>query len=182
MSEISNYPASSDLLLRHLRSITFNFDPGSQRSPVSIMVIKKILDATPNLSHLVISWDDFRHCSKTYSNLKHLRLILDGIYAEPEKYFSVRQLTQLAPHLCRLETTGANILLKQPLIKFILKIICGFHQLVELVINKNCLYQSKQQLKDMFKESLIAAVRNQLFDCDNIQIDFAVRNSLYVWR
>ena len=171
----------SDLLLRHLRSMTFNFKPDSTQNTVRIMIVEQILDASPNLSHLVTKWKDFRHCSKSYSNLKHLHLIVDRIRSKDEQYFNVHQLTQLAPHLRRLETSGANILLNTDLINFVLEIIREFHQLIELVINKGNIYQSKEQIRNTFKQSLITAVHNELFDCNNIQIDFCFRDWLYVW-
>ncbi|CAM4749867.1 unnamed protein product [Rotaria magnacalcarata] len=176
-----NYPVCSGLLLRHLRSITFNFKPDSTQNTVRIMIVEQILDASPNLSHLVTAWKDFRHCSKSYSNLKHLRLIVDRVHSKDEQYFNVRQLTQLVPHLRRLETGGTNIMLNTDLVNFVLEIIREFHQLIELAINKGNLYESKEQIRNTFKESLITAVRNGLFDCNNIRIDLCFRDWLYVW-
>ncbi|CAF4284234.1 unnamed protein product, partial [Rotaria magnacalcarata] len=92
-----NCPVCSGLLLRHLRSMTFNFEPDSTQNTIRIMIVEQILDASPNLSHLVTAWKDFRHCSKSYSNLKHLRLIVDRVHSKDEPYFNVHQLTQLAP-------------------------------------------------------------------------------------
>ncbi|CAF4137151.1 unnamed protein product [Rotaria magnacalcarata] len=176
-----NYPVCSGLLLRHLRSITFNFKPDSTQNTVRIMIVEQILDASPNLSHLVTAWKDFRHCSKSYSNLKHLRLIVDRVHSKDVQYFNVRQLTQLVPHLRRLETGGTNIMLNTDLVNFVLEIIREFHQLIELAINKGNLYESKEQIRNTFKESLITAVRNGLFDCNNIRIDLCFRDWLYVW-
>ncbi|CAF3575226.1 unnamed protein product [Rotaria socialis] len=177
----SNYPVCSDLLLRHLRSMTFNFEPDSTQNTVRIMIVEQILDASPNLSHLVTAWKDFRHCSKSYSNLKHLRLIVDRVHSNDEQYFNVHQLTQLAPHLRCLETGGTNIMLNTDLVNFVLEIIREFHQLIELAINKGNLYESKEQIRNTFKEPLITAVRNGIFDCNNVRIDLCFRDWLYVW-
>ncbi|CAF4653867.1 unnamed protein product, partial [Rotaria magnacalcarata] len=38
------------------------------------------------------------------------------------------------------------------------------------------LYESKEQIRNTFKESLITAVRNGLFDCNNIRIDLCFRD------
>lgn len=110
-----------------------------------------------------------------------MHLILDRIYPEPKQHFDVRRLTQLAPHLCSLETSGANIMLDENLVKFVLKIIRQFDQLVYLTLNKNGLYKSKENKKVIFKETLIAAGHNRLFDCNNIQIQFYTHDALYIW-
>ena len=85
-------------------------------------IVQQILDASPNLSHLVVAWKDFHNCSQTYSNLKHVHLLLDRLYPEPKEYVNAHRLSQLAPHLCRLETSGANII-NENLVEFVLKII-----------------------------------------------------------
>ncbi|CAF4656393.1 unnamed protein product, partial [Rotaria magnacalcarata] len=60
----------------------------------------------------------------------------DRVHSKDEPYFNVHQLTQLAPHLRRLETGGTNIMLNTDLVNFVLEIIREFHQLIELAINK----------------------------------------------
>ncbi|CAF3626498.1 unnamed protein product [Rotaria sordida] len=146
-----------------------------------VAIVKQILDASPNLSHLKIHWKDFRHCSQTYSNLKHVHFVLDRLFPEPKQHINVRQLTQLVPHLYSLETSDANIIYDENLVKFVLKIIHRFHQLVYLRLNKDGLYPVKEEKKIMFKERLIAAGHNRLFDCNNIQIEFPGYNGLCIW-
>ncbi|CAF4181988.1 unnamed protein product [Rotaria socialis] len=143
VSMTSNYPVNSGLLLRHLQSMTFDFKPASIKSPDRIMIVKQILDASSNLSHLVKNWKDFHR-----------------IYPEPKQYFNVRRLTQLAPHLCCFETSGANIMPDKNLVHVVLKIIHRFHQRIKLVINEDSLYRSEQNVKNIFKESLITAGHN----------------------
>ncbi|CAF1359079.1 unnamed protein product [Rotaria magnacalcarata] len=181
VSMASNCALSGNLFLRHLRSMTFDFELMSIKRSATVAIVKQILDVSPNLSDLVIDWSDFCHCSQTYSNLKHLHLILDRIYPEPKQHFDVRRLAQLAPHLCSLETSGANIMLDENLVKFVLKIIRQFDQLVYLTLNKNSLYKSKENKKVIFKETLIAAGHNRVFDCNNIRIQFYTRDALYIW-
>ena len=106
--------------------MSFDFERKYIKSTDRVFIVKQILDITPNLSHLKIDWEDFRHCSKTYSNLKHLHLVLDRTYPEPKKYFNIRRLTQLTPHLHSLETSNANIMFYEHLLGFVLKIIRQF--------------------------------------------------------
>ncbi|CAF4090365.1 unnamed protein product [Rotaria magnacalcarata] len=147
----SNYPVNSDLLLRHLQSMTFDFKSASIKSPDRIMIIFVIVQ-------------------------KHTQ-----IYPEPEQYFNVRRLTQLASHLCCLETSGAKIMPDKNLVNVLLKIIHRLHQLVKLVLNEYSFYRSEQNVKNIFKESLLTAGHNRLFDCNNIRIQFYARDSLHIW-
>jgi hypothetical protein len=110
-----------------------------------------------------------------------VHLLLDQLYPEPKQHVNIRQLTQLAPNLCYLETSGANIMFNKNLVKFVLKIIRRFHQLVYITLNKNSLYQSKEEKKIMFKELLIKAGHGRLFDCNNIQIQYYMRDILRIW-
>jgi len=178
---ISNYFSNCNLFLHHLRCINFDFDSESMKKSQRVSIVKQTLDISPNLSHLVIEWDDFRRCSRTYSNLKHVHLLLDRLYPEPKQHINVRRLTQLAPHLCSLETSHANIMFNKNLVKFVLKIIRRFHQLVYLILNKDSVYQSKEEKKIVFKEKLIAAGHNRLFDRNNIQITFPQYDELWIW-
>ncbi|CAF1315387.1 unnamed protein product, partial [Didymodactylos carnosus] len=163
-SMTSDYCSSCNLLLYSLRSMSFNFKSKSIKRSDRVSIVKQILNIIPNLSHLEIEWEDFRHCSQTYSNLKHVHLVLDRFYPEPKQHFNVRRLTQLAPHLHSLETSNANIMFHENLVEFVLKIIRQFHQLVHLILNKDSLYPSKEEIKTMFKEKLISTV---LFEFKN---------------
>ncbi|CAF2736744.1 unnamed protein product [Rotaria sp. Silwood2] len=180
-SMTSDYLSNCNLLLYHLRSMSFDFERKYIKSTDRVFIVKQILDITPNLSHLKIDWEDFRHCSKTYSNIKHLHLVLDRIYPEPKKYFNIRRLTQLTPHLHSLETSNANIMFYEHLLGFVLEIIRQFHQLVYLILNKDGRYPAKEEIKTTFKEKLIATGHNQSFDCNNIRIEFSHLNELYIW-
>ncbi len=177
----SNCHSHWGLWLHHLRSVTFNIKSGSIERSQRVAIVKQILDASPNLTHLVVAWKDFRHCSQTYSNLKHVHLILDRLYPEPKQHFNVHRLTQLAPHLCSLETSHATIMFNENLVEFVLKIIHRFDQLVYLILNKDSLYRSKEEEKIIFKDKLIAAGHGRLFDCNNIQINFPRRDELCIW-
>jgi hypothetical protein len=146
-----------------------------------VAIVKQILDASPNLSHLEIEWNDFRRCSKTYTNLKHVHLVLDRVSPVPSQHFNVRRLTELAPNLCRLETSFANIMLDEHLVAFVLKIIRRFPRLVYLTLNKGSLYPSKEEKKIMFKEKLIAAGHGRAFDYNSVEIDFGLRDEVSIW-
>ena len=143
--------------------------------------MKQILDLSRNLSHLVVEWNDFRHCSRSYSNLKHLHLVLPQLNPQPKEYFCIDQLNQLTPQLSVLETSRAIIMFDDNLIEFTLNIIRRFDQLVHLVINKDGHYPIKHQIKTIFNDKLIAAGHGQVFDCNNIQIVFPRYNQLNIW-
>jgi hypothetical protein len=161
--------------------MTFDFQPESIQSSKRVAIVQQILDASPNLSHLVVPWKDFCRCSQTYSNLKHVRLILDRLYPEPRQHVNIGRLIRLTPHLYRLETSGANIMFNENLVEFVLEIIRGFHQLVYLTLNKGCLYRSKEKQKIMFKESLMTAGNGRLFDCNNVQIQYHMSDLIHIW-
>lgn len=170
-----------NLFLIHLRSLTFDFGLYSEKSIQRNFLLEQILDASPNLSHLIVPWTDFRRCTKTYSNLKHLHLILQRLRPEPKQHVNIRRLTQLSPNLCRLETSHANIMLNENLVEFIREIIRRFHRLVYLTLNKHSLYPVKKEKTMMFKERSIAAGNGQLFDINNIKISFRIRDELRIW-
>ena len=65
MSITSNYPSNCDVLFSHLRSMTLQFETQSIETSYRVAIVKPILDASPNLSHLEIEWNDFRYCSQT---------------------------------------------------------------------------------------------------------------------
>jgi hypothetical protein len=181
ISMTSSCPSSYNLLFHHLRSMTFNFNFKPIERAERVSAVKQILDGSPNLSHLEVEWNDFRHCSQTYSNLKHVHLVLDRLSPEPKQHFNVRRLTQLAPNLSCIETSGAIIMLSDNLVEFVLKVIRRFHQLVYLILNKDGLYPFKEEKKIMFKEKLIAAGHGRLFDYKNIRIRFPGHNELCIW-
>lgn len=146
-----------------------------------ITIVKQILDASPNLSSLVIAWRDFRHCSRRYSNLKHVHLLIYGFHDNPIHYFNIHRLNRLAPHLRSLETSTAIMILNEDLIEFILNIGHQFDQLVHLILNKDCNYRSKNEKKLMFRDKLITATHNQIFHGYNIHFEFHGYDEICIW-
>jgi hypothetical protein len=183
MSITSNYHSHLGLWLHRLRSVKFNIQSESIERSQRVAIVTQILDSSPTLSHVVVAWKDFRHCSKTYSNLKHVHLVLDRLYPDFElkQHFNVRRLAQLAPNLCFLETSNENIMFNENLVKFVLKIIRRFNQLVYLILNRNSCYKSKEEKRKIFKDNLIAAGHGRLLDYNNIQIDFPRQDELCIW-
>jgi hypothetical protein len=59
--------------------MTFAFQSESIKRSQRAIIVQQILDASPNLSHLVVEWKDFRRCSQTYSNLKHVHSFIRSI-------------------------------------------------------------------------------------------------------
>ncbi|CAF4147540.1 unnamed protein product, partial [Rotaria magnacalcarata] len=74
---ISNYPSSCRLSFNHLRSMTFKSKTERIKEAEHVYIVKEILDSSPNLSHIEIEWNEFRHCSQGYSNLQRVHLLLD---------------------------------------------------------------------------------------------------------
>jgi hypothetical protein len=178
---ISNYPSSSPSLLNHLRSMSFQFETERMKEAERVYIVKQILDSSPNLSHIEIDWNDFRHFSKRYSNLQHVHLFLDRLCRTAKEPFNIDRLNELVPNLYCLEISGGYLMFNENLVQFIFKIIHRFHQLVYLTLNKNDLYQSKDDKKILFKQRLIEIDNGQLFHCNEMQIRFTLLDRLYIW-
>ncbi|CAF0741225.1 unnamed protein product [Adineta steineri] len=170
-----------NLSLNHIRSITFNIQSDSIQQCERIAMIEQILDASPNLSSLVIAWRDFQHCSQKYLNLKHLHLLLNGRFKNPKNYFDIHRLNELVPHLYTLETSDSVMMLNEKLIEFILNISHQFNQLVYLVLNKKCLNRSSSKKKLEFSDKLIAASHDQIFHGYNMHFQFYGYDELRIW-
>jgi hypothetical protein len=178
---ISKCDSHWNLSFNHIRSITFNIKSNSIQQCERITMIERILDASPNLSSLVIAWRDFRHCSRKYFNVKYVHLLLNGRYNNPKHYFDIHRLNELVPRLYSLETSDSVMMLNNNLIEFILNISHQFNQLVHLVLNKSCLYRSKNEKKLKFRDKLIAASHNQIFHGHNMHFQFYGYDELRIW-
>jgi hypothetical protein len=174
----SNCNSHWNLSLNHIQSITFNIELHSINKYQRITLITEILDALPNLSHLVVAWKDFRHCSRKYTNLRRLHLIIDGQYnnPNPECFLNLRRLTQLTPYLNCLETSDAIMMLNENLVEFILNIIRQFDQLIHLILNKNINYRTKDQKKLLFINKLNETTHDQIF-----HFQFRRYDELRIW-
>ncbi|CAF0841785.1 unnamed protein product [Rotaria sordida] len=168
----STFHSDCNFWLDHLRSIKFHIKSESIEKFQRVAIVKQVLDVSRNISHLLVEWNDFRHCSRSYSNLRHVHLVLARLYPQSKQHFHIDRLTQLTSQLCVLETSRAIIIFDDYLIEFTLNIIRRFDQLVHLVINKDGIYPIKHQIKTIFNDKLIAAGHDQVFDCNNIQIIF----------
>ncbi|CAF0771636.1 unnamed protein product [Rotaria sp. Silwood1] len=178
---ISNYPSSCYLLLNHLRSMTFKSKTDRIKEAERVYIVKQILDSSPNLSHVEIEWNDFRHCSQRYSNLQHVHLLLDRLCRQAKEPFDIDRLNELAPNLCCLEISRACLIFNENLLQFIFKIIHRFDQLVYLTLNKKDFHKSKDANKIIFKERLIEIDNGRLFHSKDIQIRFPHLDRLYIW-
>ena len=152
------------MIFSYLRSLVFHFARYSKTNKTQTP-LKQILDRSPNLSHLVVHWEDFRECETTYLNIKHIHLVLCQTFPEPKQHFDVCELSQLVPNLCRLEISNANIMFTDYLAEFVLEIIRRFHQKKRLRFKEKLLVQGHEQ---------------QLFDANNIQIRFALADKIYI--
>ncbi|CAF5116968.1 unnamed protein product, partial [Rotaria sp. Silwood1] len=70
-----------------------------------------------------MTWKDFRDCSHSYLNLRHVNLILEPLCPEPTEYFDIDRLAQLVSNLHSLEISYTTIKLNRNLVQFIWKII-----------------------------------------------------------
>ncbi|UJR35439.1 hypothetical protein I4U23_028196 [Adineta vaga] len=181
ISTIPNGDLPWNLSLNHLRSITFNIDSNSIKNCERIVMVERILDASPNLSSLVVSWRDFRQCSRKYLNLKHVHLLLNGQYDNPKRYINICQLHELVPHLSLLETSGGVMKQNEDLVEVIVNISHQFEQLVYLVLNKSCCYRSTDKQKLKFNNALIAATHEKIFHGYNIHFRFHLNDELRIW-
>ncbi|CAF1095545.1 unnamed protein product [Adineta steineri] len=182
MPTIPSDIADGNLSLNYLHSLNFNFESMPIQSSQRVAIVQHLLNASPNVSHLAVAWEDFRNMSHTYSNLRHIHLLLDHVlYPQPKEYIDIYRLTQLTPNIRRFETSGGNIMFNENTIEFVLNLIRRFRQLVTLTLNKGTYYQSKEKQKIMFLESLIAAGNGKLFDINNIQIKLYSCNVLHIW-
>ncbi|UJR16749.1 hypothetical protein I4U23_003649 [Adineta vaga] len=118
-----------NLSLNHLRSLTFYIKSNPLQKYQRIVMVERILDASPNLWSLAGSWRIFRYCSRKYLSLKHVHLLLDGHYGNPKRYFNIHRLHELVPHLHLLETSDAVMMLNKNLVEVIVNISHQFDQL-----------------------------------------------------
>ncbi|CAF4361844.1 unnamed protein product [Rotaria magnacalcarata] len=178
---ISKYPSSCRLSFNHLRSMTFKSKTERIKEAERVYIVKQILDSSPNLLHIEIEWNDFRHCSQRYSNLQHVHLLLDRLCCQAKEPFDIDRLNKLAPNLCCLEISGGYLIFNENLLQFIFKIIHRFDKLVYVTLNKKDLYRSKPANKIIFKERLIEIDNGRLFHSKDIQIRFPQLDRLYIW-
>jgi hypothetical protein len=174
-------PSWCNLWFSRLRSMTFNFEPESLTRLQRVFIVERILAVSPRLSHLVVAWDDLRHCSQVYPKLKHLHLVLYRRFVDPNKYVHVGRLVRLVPGLCCLETSRGETEVDQNLVTFVLNIIDTFHQLVKLTINEDGLYPPKPEAKLSVEQAILASGNKRLLDSTTFQIVFFRRNTLKLW-
>jgi hypothetical protein len=170
-----------DLRLSRLRSVTFTFDPISVVRSQRVYIIDQILDASPRLSHLVVAWNDLRHCSRPNTNVKHIQLELDHHCDMPNKHIHISRLFQLLPRVSYFETSGGNIAFNENLVKFVLKIINTFDQLVELTLNKESYCPVKPETQLTIQQAIFAANSERPLTSNTCQIIFPQRNKLRIW-
>ena len=149
----------------------------SQRVPI----MRRILEASPNLRHLALEICDMPDCSSVYSNLRSLHLMLEHSTYKDRDPFDIDRFVRLMPGLRRLETSVANLMLDQKLVDFILNIITGFHQLVYLVINKHSRYRSPLTKRDHFSQLFVANCRERGYDGSKIDLRFYGYDEINVW-
>lgn len=146
-----------------------------------VSIIDQILHVSPRLSHITVEWNDLRYCSRTNTSVKHLRLELYKKYDDPNLYIDINHLFQLLPSIRRLETSNGRIALNENLLKFIVKIVDTFHQLVQLIVNKEGLLPIQPETEIIIKQAIFNTGNKRLLNSDTCQITFARKNELRIW-
>ncbi len=164
-----------------LRSVTFTFERTSITQSQRVYIIDQILSVSPRLSHLVVACEDLRHCSRSNTNVKHVQLVLHSHCYQPNRYIRPCRLFRLLPGICCLETSDCSIKFNRNLIKFVLKIVNIFHQLVELTLNKEGYISIKPETQWAILEAIYAADSKRLLTSNTCQIIFPKRNKLRMW-
>ncbi|CAF3855020.1 unnamed protein product [Rotaria sordida] len=164
-----------------LRSVIFAFAHDSIVRSERVYIIDHILHISPRLSHLTVEWNDLHSCSQSNTNVKHVHLRLYKRYSDPNPYIDINHLFQLLPNICCLETSDGNIALNQNLIRFIVKIVDTFHQLVQLTINKRGLLPLQPETEVTITKAIFNTGNKRLMNSNICQIIFPIRNELRIW-
>jgi len=181
-SIISTCHSHWNLSFNNLRSFIFDTDSILIEKSQRIIMLERILDTSPNLSSLAVSWEDFRHCSRQYFQLQQVRLLLDVSYNDSNNFFDIHRLNQLVPQLYVLETTRGIMKQNEYLIGFILKICEHLPQLIHLIINKNSALKSKITSKRIFMRNLTAATQDKMFHGHKIHLGpFGGSEQISIW-
>jgi len=171
----------SHLCFSSLRSVIFAFDNDVIIRSERVYIIEQILHLSPRLSHLTVEWNDLRLCSQSNRNVKHLRLQLYKRCEDPNLCIDINYLFQLLPRLSCLETCGSNIALNDNLIRFILKIVETFDQLVQLMINRPGYIPIQPEIAKIIEQAIFNTGHKRLLNSKTCQITFPRRNELRIW-
>jgi hypothetical protein len=153
----------------------------SVSGPQRDSIVRQIMEASPQLNHLVVEWCDLPDCSFVYSNLQSLHLILKQSTHEDRDLLDLERVAQLMLSVRRLETSGAILMPSNKLVAFILNIITRFYRMVHLMINKHGRYQSKQRVQTRFLELFIAACEERGYDGTMVDLRFYRNDEINIW-
>ncbi len=161
--------------------MSFVFENGVIRRSERACIIDRILHISPRVSQLTVEWEDLCLCSHSNTNVKHLRLILNKRCQDPNAYININYLVQLLPSICYLETSRANILFNENLVRFVVKIVDRIDQLVQLVLNRNGLISLDPEVAVSIEQEIFNTGNKRLLNSNMCQITFSLRNELRIW-
>ncbi|CAF1301281.1 unnamed protein product [Adineta steineri] len=144
-------------------------------------IIDQILYMSPRLSQLTVEWEDLSLCSRSNTNVKHLRLRLNKNCKDPDVYVNINYLVQLLPSICCLETSHGYLSFNENLVKFIVKIVDTIDRLVQLVINKNGLLRLDPKVEVSIEQAIFNTGNKRLLNSKMCQISFPHFNELRIW-
>lgn len=171
----------SHLRFPWLRSVIFNFAPDVIVRSERVYIIDQILHVSPRLSHLTVEWNDLRSCSQSNTHVKHLRLQLYKSCNDPNQYIDINHLFQLLPSICCLETSQGDIAFNENLMRFIVKIVDTFDQLVQLTLNKGGYLRFQPEINVTIEQAIFNTGNKRLLNSNTCQIIFPRRNELRIW-
>ena len=167
--------------LLHLQACIRTDDSVSVDESQCVSIVRQVLDASPQVKHLVVESYCLPDYSSVYANLRSLHLLLVHPTCKGGDPFDLDRLVQLVPGIRRLETSARALMPDQKLVTFILDIITRFRRLVHLVINRESRYSSGAQKKQLFLQLFVATCEERGFDGSMIDVRFGIFDEINVW-
>lgn len=171
----------SGLYFPWLHSVTFVFAHNSIVQSERTYIIDQILLASPRLSHLTVEWEDLGCCTRSNTNVEHLHLQLNKRSNDPNLYIDIDHLRQRLPSIRYLDTSKGNIAFNEHLIRFIVKTVDTFDQLIQLIINKGNFIRLTPETEVTTKQAIFNSGNKRLMNSDVCQISFPRLNELWIW-
>lgn len=164
-----------------LRSVVFHFEPEFRVKSARFHLVDQILHSSPCLEHLTVEWSDLRCCSQSNVNVKYLCLELYKDSCDPNLLVDIDLISQLLPNLRSLETMRGHFAFNENLIKFIVRLVDAFDQLVELIVNSDGIQGIEYDTLLMMERAILNTGHQRLLDSSVCQVEFPNRDRVVVW-
>ena len=178
--EIVKCPKQYDMC-HHLRSLTFRFKQHlPYKSSQHCSPLQLILDVSPHLFHLDVSWKDLLGCSGRYPMITHVHLTMHGWHRPDD---DVTRFNILIPKVRYLAIGGQQLIIEKRMIDFVSKLLIDdvrFRDSILLQINKNGRVGLKPRVKANTKEAIRTKI-DRLQDQITTRIEFSYYNQLNIW-